>query len=422
MIGLGYHATITPPVIRRNVLEDPSWYTAYTPYQPEISQGRLEALLNFQTVVGDLTGLPTANASLLDEGTAAAEAMTLVRRANRKATGPFVVDADALPQTIEVVRTRAEAMGIEVVVADLADGLPDGELCGVLRAVPRRLRAGSSTRGALIEDGARARRARRGRRRPARAHPARVARRARRRRRRRLHPALRRPAVLRRPARRLHGRRAPASSGTCPAGWSASRVDAEGRPAYRLALQTREQHIRRDKATSNICTAQVLLAVVASMYAVYHGPEGLRGHRARAPTATPRVLAGALREAGVEVVHDAFFDTVAGPASRAAPRRSSPRPASAGVHLRLVDADHVGISCSERTDPATLEQVLRAFGVDGRRAGRRRRPHADALPVELLRRTPFLDARGVQQPPIARPRCCATCGGCRRATTRSTAA
>src|SRR4051812_45746618 len=136
MIGLGYHATITPPVIRRNVLEDPSWYTAYTPYQPEISQGRLEALLNFQTVVGDLTGLPTANASLLDEGTAAAEAMTLVRRANRKATGPFVVDSDALPQTIEVVRTRAEAMGIEVVVADLAEGLPKGELSGVLLQYP----------------------------------------------------------------------------------------------------------------------------------------------------------------------------------------------------------------------------------------------------------------------------------------------
>src|SRR3954451_12538294 len=136
MIGLGYHATVTPPVIRRNVLEDPSWYTAYTPYQPEISQGRLEALLNFQTVVGDLTGLPTANASLLDEGTAAAEAMTLVRRANRKAEGPFVVDADALPQTIEVVQTRARAMGIEVVVADLADGLPDGGLCGALLQYP----------------------------------------------------------------------------------------------------------------------------------------------------------------------------------------------------------------------------------------------------------------------------------------------
>ncbi|MDP3894709.1 MAG: glycine dehydrogenase (aminomethyl-transferring), partial [Nocardioides sp.] len=136
MIGLGYHGTLTPSVIRRNLLEDPSWYTAYTPYQPEISQGRLEALLNFQTMIGDLTGLPTANSSLLDEATAAAEAMTLVRRANRKAAGPFIVDADALPQTIEVVRTRAEAMAIEVVVADLAQGLPDGDLCGVLVQYP----------------------------------------------------------------------------------------------------------------------------------------------------------------------------------------------------------------------------------------------------------------------------------------------
>ena len=137
MIGLGYHGTITPPVVRRNVLEDPSWYTAYTPYQPEISQGRLEALLNFQTMVGDLTGLPTANASLLDEATAAAEAMTLVRRGNKKAAGPFVVDANALPQTIAVVQTRAHAMGIQVVVADLTDGLPDGgRSCGVLVQYP----------------------------------------------------------------------------------------------------------------------------------------------------------------------------------------------------------------------------------------------------------------------------------------------
>ena len=223
MIGLGYHGTITPPVIRRNVLEDPSWYTAYTPYQPEISQGRLEALLNFQTMVGDLTGLPTANASLLDEGTAAAEAMTLVRRANRKAAGPFVVDADALPQTIEVVRTRAEAMGIEVVVADLADGLPDGELSRRAGAVPRRL--GPGPRPARRD---------RGRRTSADAlavvaadllaltlleSPGAlgadvvVG----------LLPALRRAAVLRRPARRLHVGRAPASSATCPAGWSGSR-------------------------------------------------------------------------------------------------------------------------------------------------------------------------------------------------------
>ena len=203
MIGLGYHGTVTPPVVRRNVLEDPSWYTAYTPYQPEISQGRLEALLNFQTMVADLTGLTTSNASLLDEGTAAAEAMTLVRRANQKANGPFVVDADALPQTIEVVRTRAEAMGIEVVVADLADGLPEGELSGVLVQYPgasgrildpRAVIEEAHERGALavvaadllaltlLESPGTLGRRRRGR----------------------VLPALRRPAVLRRSARRLH--------------------------------------------------------------------------------------------------------------------------------------------------------------------------------------------------------------------------
>ena len=159
MIGLGYAGTVTPAVVRRNVLEDPSWYTAYTPYQPEISQGRLEALLTFQTVVGDLTGLPTANASLLDESTAAAEAMTLVRRAAKRATGPFVVDADALPQTVAVVRTRAEAMGLDVVVADLTEGLPEGELSGLLVQYPgasgrvldpRPLVEAAHERGALV--------------------------------------------------------------------------------------------------------------------------------------------------------------------------------------------------------------------------------------------------------------------------------
>jgi glycine dehydrogenase len=274
MIGIGYHATITPPVIRRNVLEDPAWYTAYTPYQPEISQGRLEALLNFQTVIADLTGLPTANASLLDEGTAAAEAMTLVRRAQRGSTGRFVVDADALPQTIEVISTRARAMGIEVVVADLTDGLPEGELSGVLVQYP-----GASGRildpRAAIEQ----------------AHD---------------RGAL---AVVAADLLALTLLESPGELGADVVVGSSQRfgvpmfyggphagfmsvaaglerhlpgrlvgvsVDAEGRPAYRLALQTREQHIRRDKATSNICTAQVLLAVVASMYAVYHGPEGLR--------------------------------------------------------------------------------------------------------------------------------------------------
>src|SRR4029077_13167311 len=270
-------------------------------------QGRLEALLNFQTVIGDLTGLPTANASLLDEGTAAAEAMTLVRRARRSASGPFVVDADALPQTIAVVRTRAEAMGIDVVVADLAEGLPDGDLCGVLVQYP-----GASGRildpRELVEDVA----ARGG------------------------------LSVVAADLLALTLIEAPGALGADVVVGSSQRfgvplfyggphagfmsvaaglerhlpgrlvgvsVDAEGRPAYRLALQTREQHIRRDKATSNICTAQVLLAVVASMYAVYHGPEGLRGIAERIRDHA-RGLGGMLRRGGIEVVHDRYFDTL----------------------------------------------------------------------------------------------------------------
>ena len=420
MIGLGYHATITPPVIRRNVLEDPSWYTAYTPYQPEISQGRLEALLNFQTVVGDLTGLPTANASLLDEGTAVAEAMTLVRRANRKATGPFVVDSDALPQTIEVVRTRAEAMGIEVVVADLADGLPDGDACGVLLQYPgasgrildpRELAEDVSARGGMLVVAA----------------------------------DLLALTLLEAPGElgadvvvgssQRFG--VPLFYGGPHAGYMAVAaglerhlpgrlvgvsVDAEGRPAYRLALQTREQHIRRDKATSNICTAQVLLAVVASMYAVYHGPEGLRAIAARTHRYAA-VLAAALREAGVDVVHGAFFDTVlARVPGRAAQVVAAAR--EAGVHLRLVDADHVGVSCSERTDLDLVTSVLDAFGVEDRAS-------MTCTTSTPARRTPcrssWCGARRSSStrcstPTAPRPRCCATCAGSRPATTRSTAA
>ncbi|MAO81229.1 MAG: glycine dehydrogenase (aminomethyl-transferring) [Nocardioides sp.] len=362
MIGLGYHGTITPPVIRRNVLEDPSWYTAYTPYQPEISQGRLEALINFQTVIGDLTGLPTANASLLDEGTAAAEAMTLVRRANRKAAGPFVVDADALPQTIEVVRTRAEAMGIEVVVADVSAGLPAEleQVCGVLVQYP-----GAS--GAVRDP------------RPA------------------IEAAHERGglAVVAADLLALTLLESPGELGADIAVGSSQRfgvplfhggphagfmsvkeglerhlpgrlvgvsVDAEGRPAYRLALQTREQHIRRDKATSNICTAQVLLAVVAGMYAVHHGPEGLRGIAERV-NEHARAIAGILGEHGVEVVHREFFDTVL---LRVEARAAEvvTRAHELGVHLRLVDEDHVGVSVGESATGEHVRAVLAAFGVE----------------------------------------------------------
>ena len=399
MIGLGYHATITPPVIRRNVLEDPSWYTAYTPYQPEISQGRLEALINFQTVIGDLTGLPTANASLLDEGTAVAEAMTLVRRANRKATGPFVVDSDALPQTIEVVRTRAEAMGIEVVVADLADGVPAGELCGVLLQYP-----GASGRildpRELAEDVA------------ARGGKLVVA------------ADLLALTLLESPGElgadvvvgssQRFG--VPLFYGGPHAGYMAVAaglerhlpgrlvgvsVDAEGRPAYRLALQTREQHIRRDKATSNICTAQVLLAVVASMYAVHHGPEGLRTI-ARRTHRCAAVLAGALREGGVEVVHGAFFDTVLArvpgrAADVVAAAHATGRPAAAGRRRPrrdlLLGADRSG---RHREGAGRLRR-------GGRRAGRRRHPHPRRAARRAAAAHAVPRAPGVQQPPVRDP-------------------
>ncbi len=390
MIGLGYHGTITPPVVRRNVLEDPSWYTAYTPYQPEISQGRLEALLNFQTMVSDLTGLGTSNASLLDEGTAAAEAMTLVRRANKKATGPFVVDADALPQTIEVVRTRAAAMKIEVVVADLADGLPEGALCGVLVQYP-----GASGRildpRAVIEET------------HARGGLAVVA------------ADLLALTLLESPGT-LGADVAVGSSqrfgvplfyGGPHAGFMAVRsglerhlpgrlvgvsVDAAGRTAYRLALQTREQHIRRDRATSNICTAQVLLAVVASMYAVYHGPDGLTAI-ARSTHAQAVALADALGDGGVEVVHEDFFDTVlARVPGRAADVVAAAR--AAGVHVRHVDADHVGVSTSEVSDAGVLDAVVGAFGVSTSSTDEgssiAERVVGERLPEALRRTTDFL--------------------------------
>jgi len=387
MIGLGYHGTITPPVVRRNVLEDPSWYTAYTPYQPEISQGRLEALLNFQTMVADLTGLPTANASLLDEGTAAAEAMTLARRANRGASGPFVVDANALPQSIAVIETRARAMRIDVVIADLSAGLPDGDLCGVLVQYP-------GADGAVLDPGPVIEAAH------ARGATAVVA------------ADLLALTLLESPgsmgadvvvgSSQRFG--VPLFYGGPHAGYMAVRsglerhlpgrlvgvsVDVEGRPAYRLALQTREQHIRRDKATSNICTAQVLLAVVASMYAVYHGPDGLRTIALRTHRYAA-VVAAALRGPDVEIVHEQFFDTV----TARVPGRAADVVAAAregGVHLRLVDEDTVAISTSESTGRKHVEAVLCAFGastdldIDAIDA-----QVGVELPTELLRKTPYL--------------------------------
>jgi glycine dehydrogenase len=383
LIGLGYHDTITPAVIRRNVLENPAWYTAYTPYQPEISQGRLEALLNFQTMVTDLTGMDLANASLLDEGTAAAEAMAMLHRINAKQGSVFVVDADAHPQTIDVVRTRAEPLGIDVVVAD---PYRDDELegCfGVLVQYP-----GSSGR----------------------------------------------LADLRGPIERAHARGVlvcvaadllalalvtppgelgadivvgttqrfgvPLGFGGPHAAYIAVRdehrrtlpgrlvgvsIDGQGRTAFRLALQTREQHIRRERATSNICTAQVLLAVIAALYGSYHGAEGLRAIAQRVHRLTAR-LAGALHAGGVEVVHRSFFDTL----TVRVPGRAGAVLAAAAerrVNLRFVDDDMIGIALDETTTVAIADAVLAAFGIEGSVA---RVEPADAIPSPLLRSTAFL--------------------------------
>ena len=374
MIGLGYHGTVTPPVVMRNVLQSPAWYTAYTPYQPEISQGRLEALLNFQTMVTDLTGLAVANASMLDEATAAAEAMTLVRRATRSASPRFLVDAEVLPQTTAVVGTRAEPLGIEVVVADLSRELPAGEFFGVLLQYPgtsgvlrddAALVAAAHERGALVVVAA---------------DPLALA-------------VLRPPGELGADVAVGSTQRfgVPIGFGGPHAAYLAVRdglarqlpgrlvgvsVDADGSPAYRLALQTREQHIRREKATSNICTAQVLLAVMAAMYAVYHGAEGLRAIATRVHRMAA-VLAAGLRgprfaAAGFEVVHGAFFDTVL----VRAPRQAAEVVAAArerGVNLRLADPDHVGIACDETTTREHLAAVWSAFasttGAGSARAG-----------------------------------------------------
>ncbi|MFI6225835.1 aminomethyl-transferring glycine dehydrogenase [Micromonospora echinospora] len=360
MIGLGYHGTHTPAVIRRNVLENPAWYTAYTPYQPEISQGRLEALLNFQTMVTDLTGLATANASMLDEGTAAAEAMTLARRATRTKSNVYVVDADTLPQTVAVIAGRAEPLGIEVRVVDVdADELP-AEFFGLHLQYPGAsgtvrdhapLVAAAHAAGALVTVAA----------------------------------DLLALTVLRSPgeigadiaAGTTQRFGVPMGFGGPHAGYLAVRSglermlpgrlvgvskDAAGNRAYRLALQTREQHIRREKATSNICTAQVLLAVMAGMYAVYHGPDGLREIATRTHGMAVRLAAG-LRAGGVAVADVPFFDTVcAHVPGRAA--QVVDAAAARGVNLRLVDADRVGIACDETTTVAHLESVWAAFGVE----------------------------------------------------------
>ncbi len=391
MIGLGYYGTHTPAVIRRNVLENPAWYTAYTPYQPEISQGRLEALLTFQTLVEDLTALPVAGASLLDEATAAAEAMTLARRAARRGR-VFLADADCLPQTLAVLATRAEPLGIELVVGPVTPELiraqPEGELFGVLLQYPgasgeiRDLRPvidAAHGQGALAAVAADL-----------------------------LALTLLMPpgemgADIAVGSTQRFG--VPMGYGGPHAAYIATRddlrrqlpgrlvgvsLDADGRPAYRLALQAREQHIRREKATSNICTAQVLLAVMAAMYAVYHGPGGLaaiatrvHGHAAR--------LAATLRDSGLAAPAGGFFDTIRvrlpGGAAAAVDRARE-----AGYNLLLADADTVGIACDETTTEAELLEVARVLAAssDGATVPGELAGSGPGLPAALSRTSGYL--------------------------------
>jgi glycine dehydrogenase len=384
MIGQGYYDTVTPPVIRRNILEAPAWYTAYTPYQPEISQGRLEALLNFQTMVQDLTALPIANASLLDEATAVAEAVLLMRRANKNKDakdGKTVLDADSLPQTIAIVKGRAEALGFEVEVADLSQGLPDGDINGVVLQQPgvsgrvfdhTGVIAAAKERGALVTVAADL-----------------------------LALTLITPPgeqgadIAVGSAQRLgvplfyggpHAAYMAVQKGlerSLPGRLVGVSKDNAGAPAYRLALQTREQHIRREKATSNICTAQALLAIVSSFYAVYHGPDGLKAI-AETVHNNARVLATALQTAGRELVSDSFFDTLTVRVPGKAHKVITAAEAR-GINLRLIDADTVGVSIDETTTAATLSAVAVAFG-----AG----PVGDAagfeLPGAVLRTSAYL--------------------------------
>ena len=387
LIGMGWHGTVTPPVIRRNVLENPAWYTAYTPYQPEISQGRLEALLNFQTLISDLTGLPVAGASLLDEATAAAEAMTLAKRGAKSKANAFFVDRWAHPQVIEVIRTRAEPLGIDVLVGDPQTDLDPASVYGALFAL-------SGTHGHLRD------------------FTAQIA---------ALHAAKAVAAVTCDPMALLL-LKSPGEMGADIAVGSAQRfgvpmgcggphaafmavtdglkrsmpgrlvgvsVDARGNRAYRLALQTREQHIRREKATSNICTAQALLAVIASMYAVFHGPDGLKAIAQRIHLKAARLAAG-LERLGFTVAPEAFFDTltVEVGALQGVILRSA---RAEGVNLRPVGDGAIGVTLDEPATDATLAAVLRAFGAEADLADQlaaHRVPHR--LPDGMARETGYL--------------------------------
>ncbi len=422
MIGLGYYGTHTPAVIRRNVLENPAWYTAYTPYQPEISQGRLEALLTFQTLIEDLTSLPVAGASLLDEATAAVEAMTLARRGARRGR-IFLADADCLPQTLAVLATRAEPLGIELVVAPVTPELiaaqPEGELFGILLQYPgasgeiRDLRPAieaAHARGALAAVAADL-----------------------------LALTLLVPpgelgADIAVGSTQRFG--VPMGYGGPHAAYIATRddlrrqlpgrlvgvsLDADGRPAYRLALQAREQHIRREKATSNICTAQVLLAVMAAMYAVYHGPGGLAAIAAGVHGRAAR-LAATLRESGLAAPAGGFFDTI-----RVAPARRGRRGRGPGPGSRLQPAP--GRRRHGRHRLRRDDHRRRAAGggrAAGRRAGRGHGPRPGSPGPARCSRPAWPGARGTSPTRSststgARRPCCATSAASPTSTSRWTA-
>ena len=389
LIGMGYHGTITPPVIARNVLENPAWYTAYTPYQPEISQGRLEALLNFQTMITELTGLDVANASLLDEATAAAEAMTMARRRSKVASQRFFVHQDLHPQTLAVLATRAEPVGVELVVGDV--DLLDGDLeeCAVFGAIFGH--PGSSGRLSDWTDAI------------ARVHElggvAIVV----------TDPLA---CVLATPPGQMGADIAvgsaqrfgvPMGFGGPHAAFVAARegaarsmpgrivgvsVDTEGRPAMRLALQTREQHIRREKATSNICTAQVLLANIAGMYAAWHGVDGLRRIAERVQRFTSIAAAG-LRRGGLQICNEPWFDTL----SVVAPGRDADElvagALAAGINVRRIDDTTIGITFDETSTLRTVDTIVRALGGEPVEATEYD-DVADGLPVELRRTDDFL--------------------------------
>ena len=389
MIGMGYHGTLMPEVIKRNVLENPGWYTAYTPYQAEISQGRLEALLNFQQVIIDLSGLPVANASLLDEATAAAEAMAMSRRVSRAASMRYVVDADCHPQTIAVLRTRARHFGFELEVGDPATLVAAGPCFGAVLQYP-----GSS--GAVRDPGAviEAVHAHRGLVTVA-ADPLALV-------------VLRAPGDMGADIVVGSAQRFGVSMGyggphaaffatrdehvrAMPGRIIGVSVDRDGQPALRMALQTREQHIRREKATSNICTAQVLLAIIAGFYAVYHGPQGLAAIAHRVHRLT-RIFAHALATIGYTVLTPQFFDTFTLHVPHRA-RRLAARAREAGINLRVVDGDHLGIAFDETINRAVLRTLWTVFSRDAEDEINIREIDAQleqCLPATLLRSAPIL--------------------------------